>query len=512
MKRAIIALLGVLAGVAAQPLRAERLEWPPQLAAAEPWPTTHIVPALGPFTTHQQVKVDGKAVPIEANVESLAFEQQGGKRDAIVSLTSYTRSDVERNLRPVIFAFNGGPGGSSIWVHLGFLGPKLLDVPADPTVPIPASGKLVPNPDSILDMADVVIIDMVGTGYGKLVNTDGDKYYYSTPGDGAYFANVIRYWLRTHKRSASPVFLLGESYGSVRAAVVAADLTCVQGGKGCEAVSLKGVALLSQVLAQPGQTLSRAMDMPSLAGIACYHRRVDCSGQSVEQFMAKAYDFAAKEYLPALFKADGMSEAERQEIARRLSSFTGLEPQFFLDNDFYVDREEYRGLLFKSSNQVVGRFDGRYLRLRTEQGPNDPSFDELNRALQAAANNLFSGDLGVVGAPPYSIFVHEPPFEWRYSRISVPWTNFNFYRYLDAASIRVPNLKVMMVGGLYDGAAGYGGDRYVLDHWKVRSQNLLYRHYDGGHMFYLVPASRRLFIADLRRFVAGALTAAEPTR
>lgn len=505
----LLTLLGCIA-LANQPAAAQRLEWPPQPSLAEPWPETSVVPAGQPAISQHRVAVGAREVPVKATVQILAFDQKDGTRDAIVSTTSYLRDGLksgERAKRPVVFAFNGGPGGSSVWLHLGLLGPQILPVPGDPKTPIPADGKLVPNPDPILDIADVVIIDMVGSGFGQLLNHDAEKYYYSTPGDGAYFSDVIRHWLAANGRQDSPVLLMGESYGSVRAAVVAADLTCAA-KENCRPVKLQGVALLSQVLSSTREELTKAIDLPSLAGVACYHRKVACNGES-EQYMAKAYRFAVDEYLPALVKGAALTPDERAGIARRLGEFTGLEPDFFLKNDLYVDREEYRGLLFASTNEVVGRFDGRFLRKRTQKGANDPSFDELNAGLIAGAERFYAEDLGYRGELPFSIFVREAPFEWRYSRISVPWTNFNWYRFLDAAAVKNPGLKVMMVGGFYDGATGYGIDRYVLDHWKIAPANLFQRHYEGGHMFYMEVKTRHPFVTDLRNFIAWSVEGGE---
>lgn len=480
--------------------QAQRVEWPPQLAAAEPWPATEVVADFGPFTSQRRLKVRGESIGIRSTVEGFAFEQADGMRDAVMSVTSYERQDRTAADRPVIFGFNGGPGGSTIWLHLGVLGPRLLSLPTDPTVPLKPPFQLVDNPDSVLDHADVVLMDMVGTGFGRLLNKAGDKYYYSTPGDGAYFAKAVRHWLKLHNRVGAPVFLLGESYGTQRASIVASNLLCVEDAA-CTPTPVKGVALLSQDLASPGFIISRATELASLAAVACYHKKVACEGRSIEAFMQEAERFAADEYVGALFRGTSLTPAERAHIAGRLSGFTGLPAKFFLENDLYVGRDEFRTKLFEDRGEFVGRFDGRYLRKPTGQGTGDPSFDELNAALGAGAEQLFRQELGVKGLRPYAVVVREPPFEWRYSRISVPWTNFNSYRYLKAASVKAPDLKVLMAGGYFDGATGYGADQFVLSHWGVDPSKVSVRHYFGGHMFYMVPETRRAFVKDLRAFI-----------
>lgn len=484
----------------AQPALAQRVEWPPQLAAAEPWPETEVVADFGPFVSDHQLKVHGEAVAFRTTVEGFAFDQADGMRDAVMSVTSYERPDRAGPARPVIFGFNGGPGGSSVWLNLGVLGPRLLSLPADPTVSPKPPYQLMDNPDSVLDYADVVLLDMVGTGFGRLLNKAGDKYYYSTPGDGAYFANAIRHWLKAHNRVGAPVFLVGESYGTQRAAIVASNLLCVQDTP-CTPTSLKGVVLMSQDLASPGFIPSRGTDLASLAGVACFHKKVDCHGRSIEAFMREADKFAAEEYVGALYRGASLTSKERIRIATRLSGFTGLSAKFFLDNDLYVGREEFRIKLFEDRNEYVGRFDGRYLRKRTGEGSGDPSFDELNAALAAGAEQLYGQEFGVKGVRPFSIFVREAPFEWRYSRVSVPWTNFNSYRYMAAATLKAPDLKVFMAGGYFDGATGYGADQFVLNHWGIDPSRVTVRHYFGGHMFYMVPETRAKFVGDLRRFI-----------
>ncbi len=246
------------------------------------------------------------------------------------------------------FAFNGGPGGSSAFLHLLVLGPKRVNLPSDPDTPIRPPYTWADNPATPLTNADLVFVDPVGTGLSRLLDQSKLNQYYSVDGDGRYIADFIRHWLREHRRMDSPVYLIGESYGCVRAVAIAKHLTA-----GSDmSVRVAGLVLLSESLGVL-ETVQRrpnivgyTVGLETLAATAWFHKKTDTPGLELEPFLSVVREFATSAYLPALYAGSALASAQRDRVAQELSRFTGLTAQTWVDHDLQITKDEYRRLLF----------------------------------------------------------------------------------------------------------------------------------------------------------------------
>lgn len=405
--------------------------------------------------------------------------------------------------RPVIFAFNGGPGSASGWLQLGLLGPLRIVLPDDPAQPIPPSPSLVKAQDGLGDMADIVFIDPLGTGFSRAdpdVPTTSLKDWRS---DGDYIAGAIRDWLARHGRTDAPVVLIGESYGTERAVAVADALTR-SGGP----VRLSGVILVSQSitvensLQRNGNDLGTAIGLPTIAATACYWNKVkgrpmDCA--------AAAQDYALDHYLPALAAGERLPAARRATVERQMAAMTGLPADHFAKNGLPLTKDAYRLLALASEGRVLGVYDSRYAApLDPTRAGQDPSFATLLPAMEdamARANKVLLGrSASPVDGSAYRLVDVQLGEQWGYGALADPYRSIDMMGVL-ARSLRRSGGRLMIGGGLFDTAGSYGADCYLASHIDLPRDAVDLASYDGGHMFYLNSASRRAFLASLRAFM-----------
>ncbi|GAB7551246.1 peptidase S10 [Novosphingobium sp. 11B] len=452
--------------------------------------------------------VAGQSMDYVAAFDRFAVKDSSGHSAATITTISYLRPG-KGDDRPIVFAFNGGPGSTSIYLHAGLLGPKRIELPADPKLVVPAHAPLVANADSILDVADIVLIDPVGTGYSRLLSPAARPDFYSVRGDARSIASAIQSWVRAHGRARSPKYLMGESYGAVRAAFVAAALL-----KDAQADTLNGVIMLSQSLQivdtvqRRSNTVGQIIGMPTLAASAWYHGLAG-KGLPMERFVADAANFARVQWLPALIAGTRINPEELARVARQLSAYTGISTEYLIAHDLYIPKEDYRRLALADRGLALGLYDTRYTGPLSASGEPD---EAVSAALEAAASDIFRSEFGL-GAADYlsggaDIADRPSDASWTYAEQPFSVTDGSTYAQFDyvAELIQImtaqPRLRVLMAGGWFDTAASAGADDYLMARPGLDVRRLQSVHYVGGHMFYTDPASRAAFAERLRSFVA----------
>lgn len=462
-----------------------------------------IVAPVRHSTTIEEVKIDYDAI-----FDTFSVSEPGHAPGATVSTISYVRAgnrtggDVQR---PVVFAFNGGPGASSIFLHVGMLGPERVALPSDVTAPHQQRYPLVPNGDSILDVADLILIDPVGTGFSRLTDEKSRSYFYSVTGDAAAVANAIEAWSHLHDRSTSAKYILGESYGAVRAVEVANVLLTQPDA----AANLRGIVLVSQSLVildtvqRRSNIVGQVVGLPTIAATAWFHQLAG-QGETLPGFAKRAGAFGGNKWLPALFAGTTLDAPERRRIAKGLAYFTGLPARYFLDHDLYLSKEEYLRLALADKGLILGANDTRYT------GPltlgRDPS-KAIQDAMANAAPDVLRSQLGIPDPSDYLARAQIP--HWGYIRPRFEVTNGDTYIQMDfavhllRAMANKPDLRIFIAGGWFDTLASVGADDYLLSRGGLDLKRVTARRYIGGHMFYTDPESRALFASDIRAFVSG---------
>ncbi|MEJ0039588.1 MAG: peptidase S10 [Gammaproteobacteria bacterium] len=429
--------------------------------------------------------------------------------DATVTATlttiAYVRTDsiAVEAARPILFAFNGGPGAPSIYLNVGMLGPLRVELPADASTEGPGHYPLVANEHFILDVADLVLIDPAGTGFSRLGDDRGRDYFHSVTGDAETVAGVMNAWAVRHGRSGAPYYILGESYGATRAVEVIARLA-----RKPEAISrLQGVVLLSQSLPiidtvqRRSNAMGQAIGLPTIAASAWYHKLAG-RNEEMERFVQQAEAFGTNEWLPALVAGRNLEGTRRRAVARRLSHFTGVPEKYLLEHDLYLSKDDFRRVALADRGLVLGSDDTRYT--RAASAGRDPSA-WLAAAMFESAPALFKEQFGIQGPIDYRnlaeiadwIYVR-PPFE---TTGGGTYLQIDYVEHLQRVMAEKPDLRVFVAGGWFDTKASAGADEYLASRFGIDPRRVTARHYFGGHMFYTDPTARKQFARDLRAFL-----------
>jgi carboxypeptidase C (cathepsin A) len=427
----------------------------------------------------------------------------GNLAKAEVFLTSYTVDGADPARRPVTFAFNGGPGSSSVWLHLGVLGPRRVlagdvgDIAKPPY-------EIVDNPETLLQHSDLVFIDPVSTGYSRAVKGEKPGEYHGFGPDLESIGEIIRLWTSRNGRWLSPKFLAGESYGTLRAAGLAEHLQSRHG------MYFNGIMLISSVLDfgtidfNEGNDLPYALFLPTYAAIAHYHGLH--GDRPLEEVLAEAEEFASRDYPWAL--AQGSRLADRQSIVDRVAALTGLSADYVDRVNLRVEHVRFFTELLRSRRQVTGRLDARFLGWDNDYGrelfSEDPSYTAILGPFTAALNHYVRAELEYSNDLPYEILtgnVH--PWSYKeFENASVTVTNK-----LSAAIRANHNLRVHVASGYHDGATPYYAAEHVLAHLAIPDElrgNIETKYYPAGHMMYIHEPSRLAQSADLAAFVQNA--------
>jgi carboxypeptidase C (cathepsin A) len=464
-------------------------------------PATH---ARSFVTTHTGLFGGTSITYVATAADAFLTDAQGGATAKVFSF-SYVRQGVKDIAsRPVLFIFNGGPGSASLWIHMGVLGPRRIapDDAAHPTTVAPF--RVVDNPLSPLDIADLVFIDPVGTGFSQVVGNGKPEEFYGVNEDARATVDFIIDWLTRNRRWGSPKYVLGESYGTTRAAVLAKALEGGPYGGGIlPAVSLNGVVLLGVSIGSPGSDASYQLLLPSLAATAWYHGKVEKNGRTFETFLSEVRQFAGTEYGAALFAGNLVPQAQQQAVAARLASFTGLSQTFVLDHHLRISSTDFASEVLRDRGLDVGSYDGRYT-LRHDGSGSDPVADDPAMAQYTASyvatfNDYLQRDLGITleqRYEPISFGAVNAHWNWGPGSPSQPRADE-----LATAMRRNPSMRLLVGSGYYDLVTPFAQAQYMINHAAIPPGRVTFKNYESGHMVYLAEQGAAAFASDLREFL-----------
>lgn len=460
--------------------------------------------------TRHAIEINGTRIEYTALAGTIVLRDEEKKPRASVFFVSYLRDGVEElGRRPITFTFNGGPGSSSVWLHLGAFGPKRV-LMEDEGFPLPPPYKLVENRESLLDLTDLVFIDPVTTGYSRTAPGQDPNQFHGVTEDVESVGEFIRLFLTRYRRWASPKFLAGESYGTTRAAGLSGHLQERHG------IYLNGIILVSSVLNfqtllfDTGNDLPYVLFLPSYTAAAWYHKQLEPGlQQDLARTLALAEEFAAGDYTLALMKGSRLGEDETERTARQLARFTGLSQDFVMRSNLRVSASRFFKELLRGQGETTGRLDSRFVGTDIdsvgERVEYDPSMAAITGPYTAMLNDYVRRDLQFESDLPYEILTN---------RVR-PWNFGNAEnRYLDVAETlrRAMNenrdLKIFVGSGYYDLATPYFATDYTFSHLGLVPElgsNIQTSYYEAGHMMYIRKKSLEKLKADLVLFYQSAL-------
>ncbi|GAB3479413.1 S10 family peptidase [Amycolatopsis cihanbeyliensis] len=463
-------------------------------------------------TKQHTITIDGQELAYTTRTGRIVLRKEVLTKDkfeghlakAEVFLTSYTLDGAEPGSRPVTFAFNGGPGSSSIWLHMGVLGPRRA-VAGDVNAPEPPPYRLADNPDTLLAHSDLVFIDPVSTGYSRAVTGEKPKEYHDVAPDIESISEIIRLWVSRNERWLSPKFVAGESYGTLRAAGLAAHLQDRHG------LYLNGLLLISSVLDMgtirfvEGNDLPYSLYVPTYAAIAHYHGVH--GNRPLAELLAEAEEFASRDLPWALQRGARLTDAERTEAVRRLAALTGLSESYVDRVNLRIEHLRFFTELLRERGLVTGRMDGRFTTWEPDGGrelmSDDASISRIVGAYSAAFNHYVRAELGYANDLPYQILSVDVNKAWAYADYT--GRPVSVVDDLSSAMRANPHLKVHVALGHYDGATPYYAAEHVLANLRIPAElreNVETAYYPAGHMMYVHEPSRQQQGRDLGRFIA----------
>jgi carboxypeptidase C (cathepsin A) len=498
---ASFAVISLLVTTAA-PLRAQDAPSPAKAQAPQ-------TPQEEWSTTDHSLRVGGQTIPYAAKAGTTTIRNDDGEMTGLMYSVSYVRSDAsDTSTRPVTFLFNGGPGSASMWLHMGSVGPKRVVTTNGQYTP-PAPYAVVDNSETLLHRTDLVFIDAMGTGFSRIAGKGTEKDFYGVDGDASTFAQFITTWLSRNGRWNSPKFIIGESYGTFRAAVVANVLQ--QRG-----VHLNGVNLLSMVLDLstltfgPGDDRPYIYYLPSYAAVAWYHEALPNRPASLEQWVDEARKYAVSDYAAALMKGSTLTDAEMTAVAKRLSAFTGLSEDYLKRANLRPTLGQFNAELMRSRRMTAGRIDARFagdtFNQLTESAENDPFNAAVGSAYTAAVNHYTRDVLKFGGDRPYRN-TNGAGARWNWVRQSsggfFPAAP-NVQGDLVQAMIANPAMVVQVENGYYDMATPFFPAEFTMTHLNIPprlQKNVTLNYYEAGHMMYLRDEDRVALRDNLVAFI-----------
>ena len=463
--------------------------------------------------THHSVTINGEEIRYTATTGTLVLKEEidkeGEKAKASVFFIAYTRDDVEdMSERPITFSFNGGPGSSSVWLHLGVLGPRCVKPDEDGELPHPPY-ELKNNECSILDKTDLVFIDPVSTGFSRAVPGEEAKQFHGFKKDIESVGDFILLYLGRYKRWGSPKFLIGESYGTTRAGGLSGYLQERHG------TYLNGIMLVSVVLNfqtirfAPGNDLPYILYLPTYAATALYHNKLETDAQ-FEAFMNEVREFAMSDYTMALMQGSTLSDDQRANIVQQLAKYTGLTPEYIEQTDLRINIMRFCKELLRDEGRTVGRFDSRYKGIDRDAAGEmfeyDPSSAVVQGAYTAMLNYYVRDELEFASDLPYEILsrrVHP----WDYSEHQNAYVNVADT--LRAAMTMNPALKVFVANGYYDLATPFLASEYTFSHLGLDTSlqdNISMAYYQAGHMMYIDQGELQKMKRDLDAYLDDVLS------
>lgn len=452
--------------------------------------------------THHTMQLGGKPLAYTATTGMMAIrDETTGAAQGYVFFVAYTRDDAgDPGGRPLTFVFNGGPGSSTVWLHMGAFGPKRVKLLSDGEAP-PPPYSYEDNPYTLLDQTDLVFLDPVGTGYSRPASPKLGSKFWGVNEDIASVGEFIRSYLTTYERWASPKYLAGESYGTTRAAGLSGYLA----GEG---IALNGITLISTILdfgLDDGDNAA-IYYLPSYAAIAWYHKKLppDLQSQTVEQVTDQAERWAGTGYRLALAKGNDLTAAERQAEVDTLARFTGLPAKLVDQYNLRISLGLFDTELLRDERLTVGRLDGRFTAFSINNGSQRPAFDpsmsNIRLSYTPVLNDYVRRELGYKDDMRYYILGGGVE-GWKPQREESPT---DVTPSLEAAFAQNPHMKLFVAMGYYDTATPYYAVEYTLSHLAISPaarKNITTAYYAAGHMVYIDDPSMKQFRVDLARFM-----------
>ena len=462
------------------------------------------VAEVPPVITHHQLALNGKSLSYTATAGRLPIKRADGKTEAEMFFVAYTLDGQDAAKRPLTFSFNGGPGSASVWLHMGALGPKRVVLQQNGFMPA-APYRVEDNPDTLLDRSDIVMVDAMSTGYSRAATAELAKKFLGVKGDVQAFGEFIRLYISRYDRWSSPLFLLGESYGTTRAAGIAGYLAD-------HGIAFNGVTLLS--MAVDFQTLewNKSNDLPYLLlvptfnMIAAYHHKLSADQtQDATKTREEVVRWSTNDYALALGKGDALTPEEHRKIVEQLSRYIGLRPEVIEAHDLRIDVPTFTKELLLDQKLVVGRLDGRF---SSPDPGDDRYYDPTGAAIlppyTSAFNNYLRTELNYKSDMPYRVFAYDEPgfrsWEWGTAVEGFPSTAGG----LRSAMIKNPYMKILVMEGYYDLATPFAAANWTMDHLNLDAQyrqNVSYATYGSGHMVYIDRAEHNKMKKDLIDFM-----------
>ncbi len=475
----------------------------PDSAAAD----TAGVPAVEKISVaHHSTRIDGKLIAYTTHTGTMVLRDDDGKPKASVFFIAYTKDQEDPTTRPVTFFFNGGPGSASLWLDMGIMSPMHPDMGPNGAQPAPPYN-LVENPNSPLDVTDLVQVDAMMTGYSRPAKGIKASDFTGAPNDIKMFGEFIRNYLDKYHRWQSPKYLFGESYGTFRSAGLASEL---QTGEGIE---LNGIMLLGTVLdfqyIQPSPTndIAYATFLPTFTATAWYHKKLpaDLQRETLQQVVQQSRDYAFGDYLTALAKGNTLSPAEQTSVAQKLAQLTGVSQQFVLNTNLRIDAGTYRTELLRNEREILGRYDSRMIGINGNASATrqdyDPSDVAPSGAFMSAFMRYLHDDLGYSSDLQYYMGGHTG--RWDYSALGNGFPSE--VEALRTAMAKDPYLHVMVGAGYYDTATPFANAEYTFNHLgfdQTYRDRVAFKYYESGHMAYLNQASAKQLKSDIAKFIA----------
>ena len=465
--------------------------------------------------TEHSLRIADQTINYQATASTTLLKDDKGEPTALVYSTADTRNDVKDPVqRPIAFIYNGGPGSASVWLHMGAFGPRRVVTENAASTP-PAPYRLVDNSESLLDKADLVFIDPVGTGFSHAVGKAQDKDFWGVDQDVKSLAQFIVTYLDRNNRWNSPKFLIGESYGTFRSVALGNYLQSTDG------MYINGIVLISSVLDAstltfaPGDDRPYIFCLPTYAATAWYYKLVKNPPVDLATFVDSAREFAGTQYGAALMKGTNLSQAETADVAAKMSAFTGLSEDYLIKAELRVSLQQFEAEVERSRGLVLGRYDSRYsgdtYDLLTENSEFDPSYTAVVGAFTAAFNGYVRDELKFGRDKIYKVLPTEPSQHWDWKHDTGPSGLFPSAPNVDNDMVRElinnPHLHVEIESGYFDSATPFYAIEYTLDHLLLppaaRGQIHL-KYYTSGHMIYLHDEDRVKLKSNIAAFIDNA--------
>lgn len=468
-------------------------------------------------TTKHSIKIGGRVLKYTVTTGTMVMKEEVNDKEkdsevekprAQIFFVAYTKDDVkDAAKRPLTFSFNGGPGSSSVWLHLGVLGPRRVVLTDDGEMPKPPF-KLADNEYSILDETDLVFIDPMSTGFSRPVEGEKSREWHTFQKDIASVGDFIRLYTTRYNRWLSPKFLAGESYGTTRAAGLSGYLADRHG------MLLNGLMLISSVLDfttldfNLNNDLPYILFVPGYTATAWYHGRLD-KKMPLKTWLKESEEFALGEYAAALMKDASLSKEERKKIAEKLSRLTGISVEFIERGNLRIHTFHFFKELLRDKGKTVGRLDSRYTGIDrlgvTETFEYDPLFAQVNGPYTAAFNDYIRSELKFETDTPYEILSDKVWRQWSYSYFENQYVNVA--ETLRASMTFNKYLKVFVANGYYDLGTPYFATEYTFNHLgldETLRKNISMGYYEAGHMMYVHMPSLKALKKDLSKFIKDA--------